>query len=112
MVTCGVPQGTISGPRLFTILIKGVKCPNILNLKFVDDKTLVHSYSGDPSPFLQNVINTENTETIKDKMIINESKCNIIDFNFSCNNITPQKLILNNNDILSVNRIKLMDVII
>ena len=111
-VTCGVPQGTISGPRLFTILIKGVKCPSVLNLKFVDNKTLVHSYSGDPSPFLQNVINIENTETIKDKMIINEEKCNIINFNFSCKNSPPQKLLLNNNDILSVDRIKLLGVIV
>ena len=111
-VTCGVPQGTISGPRLFTILIKGVKCPDVLNLKFVDDKTLVHSYSGDPSPFLQNVINIENTETTKDKMLINEGKCNIINFNFSCKNSPPQKLLLNNNDILSVDRIKLLGVII
>ena len=73
-VTCGVPQGTISGPRLFTILIKGVKCPMVLNVKFVDDKTLVHSYSGDPTPFLQNVLNIENNETIKDKTVINEKK--------------------------------------
>ena len=111
-VTCGVPQGTISGPRLFTILIKGVKCPMVLNVKFVDDKTLVHSYSGDPTPFLQNVLNIENTETIKDKMIINEAKCNIINFNFSSKNSPPQNLLLNNNKILSVDRIKLLGVVI
>ena len=48
-ITCGVPQGTVSGPRLFVILINGDKCPLVTNLKFVDDKTLVHSYSGDPT---------------------------------------------------------------
>ena len=109
-VTCGVPQGTISGPRLFTILIKGVKCPMVLNVKFVDDKTLIHSYSGDPTPFLQNALNIENAETTKDKMKINEAKCNIINFNFSGTNNPPKKLFLNNNEIVSVDRIKLLGV--
>ena len=111
-ITCGIPQGTICGPRLFTILIKGVKCPMVLNVKFVDDKTLIHSYSGDPTPFLQNVLNIENTETIKDKMIINESKCNIINFNFSGKNSPPQSLQLNDNEISSVKKIKLLGVTI
>ena len=111
-VTCGVPQGTISGPRLFTILIKGVKCPMVLDVKFVDDKTLIHSYSGDPTQFLQNALNIENSETIKDKMKINESKCNVINFNFSSKNNPPQNLELNNNQIASVDRIKLLGVII
>lgn len=111
-ITCGVPQGTISGPRLFTILIKGVKNPNVLNVKFVDDKTLAYSYSGDATPFLQNVLNIENSETIKDKMVINEAKCNIINFNFSSKNSPPQKLTLNNNEIVSVDRIKLLGVTI
>ena len=94
----------------FTILIKGVKCPSVLNVKFVDDKTLIHSYSGDPKPFLQNVLNIENAETIKDKMKINEAKCNIINFNFSNTNTPPQNLTLNNNEIISVDRIKLLGV--
>ena len=58
-ITCGVPQGTISGPRLFTILINGVKCNLVSSYKFVDDKTLAYSYSGDPSEFLKNVLDIE-----------------------------------------------------
>ena len=110
--TCGVPQGTISGPKLFTILIKGVKCPMVHNFKFVDDKTLAYSYSGDPTPFLQNVLNIETLETNKDKMIINESKCHVITFNHSSQNISPRKLLLNGNELSSVTKIKLLGVFI
>ena len=110
--SCGVPQGTISGPRLFTILIKGVKSPMVHNFKFVDDKTLAYSYSGDPSQFLQNVLNNETLETNKDKMKINEAKCHVITFNHSSNNIGPRNLTLNGNELTSVDKIKLLGVII
>ena len=110
--TCGVPQGTISGPRLFTILIKGVKTPMVHNFKFVDDKTLAHSYSGDPTNFLQDVLDIETLETSKDKLKINESKCNVITFNHSSKNIGPQKLVLNGFELKMVDKIKLLGVII
>merc|ERR1712240_498695 len=110
--SCGVPQGTISGPRLFTILIKGVKSPMVHNFKFVDDKTLAYSYSGDSTQFLQSVLNNETLETSKDKMKINEAKCYVITFNHSSNNIGPQKLTLNGNELTSVDKIKLLGVII
>ena len=45
-------------------------------------------------------------------MKINESKCNVINFNFSSKNFPPKKLELNNNEITSVERIKLLGVII
>ena len=84
----------------------------VVNVKFVDDKTLIHSYSGNSTQFLQNVLNIENEETIKDKMIINEAKCNIINFNFSGKNSPPQNLQLNNKNISSVDIIKLLGLIL
>ena len=111
-ITCGVPQGTISGPKLFTILINGEKTSKVSSYKFVDDKTLAHSYSGDPTSVLQDALDIEIAETDKDKMVINESKCNIITFNFSSKNIGPQNLVLNENRIYPVDKIKLLGVVI
>ena len=88
-ITCGIPQGTIGGPKLFIIIINGEKCSKMSSYKFVDDKTLAHSYSGDPTTLLQEVLDIEIAETNKDKMVINESKCNNITFNFSSRNIGP-----------------------
>ena len=111
-ITCGVPQGTIYGPKLFTILIKDTKCVSVSNYKFVDDKTLVHSYLGDPTAFLQEVLDMEAAETMNDKMVINGDKCNIITYNSSKHNPEPQNLSLNGNTIKHCNKIKLLGVII
>ena len=110
--TCGVPQGTLSGPKFFTALIHVVKCKLVSNYKFVDDKTLVHSYTGDCTSFLQNVLDIEAAETKKDKMVLNESKCSIITFNFSKKNTLPQNLLLNGNPLNPVSSIKLLGVTI
>ena len=111
-ISCGVPQGTVGGPKLFVILINGIKCDFVKNYKFVDDKTLVHSYSGDPSTILQQALDIETLETVKDKMIVNESKCNVLNFNYSGKNNVPVNLKLNGNLIKSVSSIKLLGVII
>ena len=111
-ITCGVPQGTVGGPKLFVILIDGAKCDIVSSFKFVDDKTLSYSYSGNPTDVLQTALAIEDRETAKDKMLINPDKCNAITWNFSQNNTPPQNLILNGNIIPSVSKIKLLGVII
>ena len=111
-IFCGVPQGTVGGPKLFVILINGIKCSLVNNYKFVDDKTLTLSYSGDPTNVLQKALDIETIETNKDKMIINEEKCHSITFNFSSKNVIPQNLKLNCNVIQTVEKIKLLGVIL
>ena len=80
--------------------------------KFVDDKTISYSYSGDATQVLQTALDIEADETRKDKMIINGNKCHAITFNFSQNNKLPQNLILNGNVIGNCDKIKLLGVII
>ena len=111
-ITCGVPQGTCSGPKLFVILINGDKCSLMSTHKFVDDKTISYSYSGDATQVLQTALDIEAEETRKDKMIINGTKCHAITFNFSQNNKLPQNLILNGNVVGNCDKIKLLGVII
>ena len=111
-ITCGVPQGTVSGPRLFVILTDGIKSPVVSNFKFVDDKTIALSYSGDATSKLQEVLDIEERETLKDKMIINGSKCHSITFNFSKKNTPPTNLTLQGNNILPCDVIKLLGVVL
>ena len=82
-ITCGVPQGTVLGPKLFVILMNDDNSELVSNYKFVDDKTLALSYSGDQTTILQRALDLELEQTIENKMIVNEKKCNIINFNFS-----------------------------
>ena len=90
------------------ILINGDKVSFVTNYKFVDDKTLALSYSGDPTITFQEALDIESRETNKEKMIINESKCHSITFNFSGNNVPPQNLLLNGNVIKPTDKIKLL----
>ena len=109
--TCGVPQGTLCGPKFFTALIHAITFI-VSTYKFVDDKTFVHSFTDDCTPFLQRVLDIEAAEAKVNRMVFNESKCNAITFNFSLKNSVPQNLLLNGNILNSVSSINLLGVTI
>merc|ERR1712055_883548 len=109
--TCGVPQGTLCGPKFFTALIHAITFI-VSTYKFVDDKTFVHSFTDDCTPFLQRVLDTEAAETKANKMVLNKSKSSAITFNFSTNNSVPQNLLLKGNTLNSVSSINLLGVTI
>ena len=58
------------------------------------------------------VLIIEVAETVRNKMEINEAKCNMITFNFSSKNIAPNNLQLNGNIIKSVNSLTLLGIIL
>ena len=109
-ITCGVPQGTINGPKLFVIMIDGDTDDTITNFKFVDDKTIALNHSDDPTQLLQDRLDLMSNEADQNHMVINAKKCHSITFNFSDSNKPPENLHINNAPILREKAIKLLGV--
>ena len=78
----------------------------------MDDKTLSHSYSGDPTNVIKRALEIETEETKKDKMIINLNKCHAITFNFSKKNTPPTNLSIDGHIIQNREKINLLGVVI
>ena len=112
VISCGVPQGTLTGPFLFTAMINGDSDDVFTHLKFVDDKTIALNHSGDPTVALQDKLDTISKEAKENAMVINGKKCNVIHFNFSGKNSCPKNLHIDGNLIKRENSVKLLGVTI
>ena len=93
-------------------MINGDTDNEIINLKFVDDKTIALTHSGDPTEALQKHLNIIENKAKANSMCINAKKCHVITFNFSSANVSPLSLKLDNNIIQREKSIKLLGVII
>ena len=110
IITCGVPQGTINGPKLFIVMINGDHDDEIAHFKFVDDKTIAINHTDDPSLPLQNRLNQISKEANENAMVINAKKCHSITFNFSETNKPPKQLQIDNNPIERENTVRLLGI--
>jgi hypothetical protein len=84
-LSCGVPQGTVLGPFLFSVMVgEDIQDQDyVQTFKYVDDKTLAVSHSKTSLPCLQESLNQQQTWVDANNMKLNPTKCSMIQFCFS-----------------------------
>lgn len=90
-ITRGVPQGSVIGPLLFSLVIDSLSpvCDNSCFLKYADDLTILHFVREAADDKLQMEIDNVRDWTKQHSLLINVSKCCVLDV------ITKRSLICN-----------------
>ena len=103
-ITRGVPQGSVIGPLLFPLVIDSLSpvCENSFYLKYADDLTILHFIRQVGDDRLQIEIDHVRDWTANHNLVINESKCCILDVitkrSISCDPISLSKAFVKNVD--------------
>ncbi len=114
-ITCGIPQGSVLGPKLFILYINDLcKVSKLLKLVLFDDDTNIFGSGSDLQLLMQEI----NTELIKfklwfdrNKLSLNLNKTRIMLFG-NCRSNTQIQIRLDGVDIERVNEIKFLGVTI
>lgn len=85
-ITTGTPQGTKLGPMLWIIYINDLELPHTYTMKYADDTTLYIPLNGDTTHSITTSINQAHEWSIKNNMLLNESKTVVINISGSRKN--------------------------
>jgi retron-type reverse transcriptase len=80
-VTSGVPQGSIIGPILFSLVMDSFTsvCNNSLVFKYADDITILHFLRNDSDDGLQSEFDNIHSWSVSNNLTINQSKSFVMD---------------------------------
>lgn len=111
-VTSGVPQGSILGPLLFTLLVDDFPSLNDTQVvAYADDFTLLHLSNSDSANNFQSIVDSFVSWSLAKKLVINVNKTKCMTFTRSCPNPPVDPILINGFVIESVSALKILGIV-